>query len=81
MKPKKAFVPYISMEYDSVVISTFTQSDEILAGSGSYIAVQLNVQITVGCVQLYIAFLRRVLLDFDVFKFIFGDRIKSRGSE
>lgn len=64
-----------------IIIATFTERDEVLTCPGSYITMKLNVQITVCCVQLNIAFLGRILLDFDVFKFIFCDRIIRGGGE
>lgn len=69
------------MENNSIVISTFAKSDKVLAGPRSYITVKLNVQITMSRMQLYIAFLLGILLNFDIFKFIFSDWIKSGGSE
>lgn len=64
------------MERNSIIIATFTESDEVLTCPGSNITMQLNVQITMCCMQLYISFLLRIFLNFDIFKFIFGDRVK-----
>lgn len=70
-------IPDVSMKCYSIVIATLTKCDEILACPGCYITVQLNVQITMCCMQLNIAFLLRVLLNFDILKIILGDRIIS----
>ena len=74
-------IPNASMKRYSIIIATLTESDEVLTRPGSNITVQLNIQITMCCMQLYISFLLWIFLNFDIFKFIFGDRIKRGRSE
>lgn len=74
-------LPYVSMKSHSIIIATFTECDEILTWSGSYITVQLNIQITMCCMQLHITFLFGIFLNFDILKFICGDRIICRRCE
>ena len=74
-------IPDVSMESYSIIISAFTESDEVLTCPRSYITVQLNVQITMSRLQLHISFFLGVLLNFDIFVFIFSDRVKRGRSE
>lgn len=74
-------IPNVSMKSYSIIIATFTESDEVLTCPGSNITVQLNIQITMCCMQLNISFLLWIFLNFDIFKFIFGDGIKRGRSE
>lgn len=78
---KSEQLPYVSMKSYSIVKAAITESDKVLTRPGSDITVQLNVQITMCCMQLHISFLLWVLLNFDIFIFIFSDRIKRSRSE
>lgn len=68
-------IPYVSMKSYSVVIASFTQSDEVLTCPRGYITVQLDVQITMCGMQLNVPFLLGIFLSHNIFKVIFCDRI------
>lgn len=76
-----ANIPNASMKSNSIIVALLTKGDEVLTRPWSYITVQLDVQITMRCMQLNISFLLWIFLNFDIFKVIFGDRIKRGGSE
>lgn len=80
-KKREVKVPNVSVKSHSIIITTFTQSDEVLTRSWCHITVQFNVQITMCCLQPNITFCLGVFLNFNIFIFIFGHRIITGRSE
>lgn len=68
-------IPYVSMKSYSIVIASFTKSDEVLTCPRGYITMQLNVQIAMCGVQLNVTLLLGIFLSHDIFEIIFCDRI------